>query len=78
MSNATYDTRGSTAVITLDSPPVNSLGYDVRVGIVAGLDRANADPAVKAIVLIGRERAFSGAPTSASSARRRLPPSPTC
>jgi 3-hydroxyacyl-CoA dehydrogenase len=29
-------------------------------GIVAGIDRASADPAVKAVVMIGNERAFSG------------------
>ena len=60
MSSATYEVHGSTAVITLDNPPVNGLGYDLRVGIVAGIDRASADPAVKAVVMIGNERAFSG------------------
>jgi 3-hydroxyacyl-CoA dehydrogenase len=60
MSNTGYEVHGATAVITMDSPPVNSLGYDVRVGVVTGVDRASADPAVKAIVVIGSERAFSG------------------
>ena len=60
MSIAKYDLHGSTAVITLDNPPVNGLGYDLRCGIVAGIDRATADPAVKAVVLIGSDRAFSG------------------
>ncbi len=60
MSSATYEVHGSTAVITLDNPPVNGLGYDLRVGIVAGIDKASADPAVKAVVMIGNERAFSG------------------
>ncbi|MBI5936664.1 MAG: enoyl-CoA hydratase/isomerase family protein, partial [Betaproteobacteria bacterium] len=60
MSSAKYEVIGSTAVITLDNPPVNGLGYDLRVGIVAGIDRASADPAVKAVVMIGNERAFSG------------------
>jgi 3-hydroxyacyl-CoA dehydrogenase len=60
MSSATYEVHGSTAVITLDNPPVNGLGYDLRCGIVAGIDRASADPAVKAVVMIGNERAFSG------------------
>jgi 3-hydroxyacyl-CoA dehydrogenase len=60
MSSANYAVHGSTAVITLDNPPVNGLGYDLRVGIVAGIDRASADPAVKAVVMIGNERAFSG------------------
>ncbi|MBI5901006.1 MAG: enoyl-CoA hydratase/isomerase family protein [Rhodocyclales bacterium] len=60
MSSAKYEVHGSTAVITLDNPPVNGLGYDLRVGIVAGIDRATADPAVTAVVMIGNERAFSG------------------
>ncbi|MBK8762722.1 MAG: enoyl-CoA hydratase/isomerase family protein [Sulfuritalea sp.] len=60
MSSANYAVHGSTAVITLDNPPVNGLGYDLRCGIVAGIDRASADPAVKAVVMIGNERAFSG------------------
>jgi 3-hydroxyacyl-CoA dehydrogenase len=29
------------AVITLDNPPVNGLGYDTRVGIAAGVDAAH-------------------------------------
>ncbi len=60
MSTAHYAVNGATAVITLDNPPVNGLGLELRSGIVAGLDRAAADPKVKAVVLIGTPRAFSG------------------
>lgn len=60
MSSANYHLHGNTAVITLDNPPVNGLGYDLRCGIVAGIDQATADPAVTAVVLIGSDRAFSG------------------
>ncbi|HEY5677964.1 MAG TPA: 3-hydroxyacyl-CoA dehydrogenase NAD-binding domain-containing protein, partial [Myxococcales bacterium] len=35
------------------------LAHAVRAGILAGLDQANADPAVKAVVLAGAGRAFS-------------------
>ncbi len=48
------------AVITLDNPPVNGLGYARARGIVAGLDTALADAAVKAIVITGAGKAFSG------------------
>src|SRR5262249_43165620 len=48
------------AVITLDNPPVNGLGYEVRTGIAAGLDRALGDPAVQAIVITGSDKLFSG------------------
>ena len=58
--SATYETRGDVAVITLNNPPVNGLGHETRVGIVAGLERALADAAVKAIVITGAGKAFSG------------------
>ncbi len=58
--SATYEARGDVAVITLNNPPVNGLGYETRLGIVTGLDQALADPAVKAIVVTGAGKAFSG------------------
>ncbi len=57
---ASYEVRGNVAVITLNNPPVNGLGYDTRRGIADGVDKANADAAVKAIVITGAGRAFSG------------------
>jgi 3-hydroxyacyl-CoA dehydrogenase len=58
--SASYEVRGPVAVITMNNPPVNGLGYATRVGIADGLDRASADPAVKAVVLTGGGKAFSG------------------
>jgi 3-hydroxyacyl-CoA dehydrogenase len=58
--SASYAQHGPVAVITLDNPPVNGLGFDTRRGIADGVQRANADPAVKAIVLTGAGKAFSG------------------
>ncbi|MDK8462566.1 3-hydroxyacyl-CoA dehydrogenase NAD-binding domain-containing protein [Marinobacter sp. SS13-12] len=60
MSTAHYDLTGAIAVIRLDNPPVNGLGLAVRQGIVNGILQAEADDAVKAVVLIGSDRAFSG------------------
>ena len=60
MSSTQYEVRGRTAVITFTYPPINGLGAALRSGILAGLDRALADPAVDAVVLTGGERAFSG------------------
>jgi len=48
------------AVLRFDNPPVNSLGLELRQAIVEAIDRANADPAVQAIVLIGSGAGFSG------------------
>ena len=58
--SATYELRGNVAVITLDNPPVNGLGHATRLGITQGLDKAQADAAVKAIVITGTGKAFSG------------------
>jgi 3-hydroxyacyl-CoA dehydrogenase len=55
-----YEVRGPVAVLTLNSPPVNGLGHAVRLGIVETIERANADASVKAIVLTGAGKAFSG------------------
>jgi len=57
---ASYQVRGSVAVITLDNPPVNGLGFTTRQGIAAGLEKAQADGSVNAIVLTGAGKAFSG------------------
>ncbi len=58
--SANYELRGNVAVITLNNPPVNGLGYETRKAIVDGLERAQADAAVKAIVITGAGKAFSG------------------
>jgi 3-hydroxyacyl-CoA dehydrogenase len=60
MSTAHYAVNGETAVITLDNPPVNGLGHALRLGIVQGLERALADAKVKAVVITGSGKAFSG------------------
>jgi len=57
---APYSVRDGIAVITLNNPPVNGLGNALRAGIMEGLKKAEADAAVKAVVIIGSEKAFSG------------------
>ncbi len=58
--SAEYQVHGDVAVITMKNPPVNGLGLAVRQGIAEGLEKANRDPAVLAIVITGAGRAFSG------------------
>ncbi|MBR8257227.1 3-hydroxyacyl-CoA dehydrogenase NAD-binding domain-containing protein [Burkholderia ambifaria] len=55
-----YTTRDGVAVITLNNPPVNGLGYSTRMGVSEGLARANGDSAVLAIVITGAGKGFSG------------------
>jgi len=57
---AEYKVHGDVAVITLMNPPVNGLGLSTRIGITDGLEKANNDAAVKAIVITGGGKAFSG------------------
>jgi 3-hydroxyacyl-CoA dehydrogenase len=60
MSSMHFELRGAVALLRLDNPPVNSLGHDLRRSIVAALARAEDDASVKAIVLIGSGKGFSG------------------
>ena len=57
---AEYQVHGDVAVISLNNPPVNGLGLSTRQAIVEGLERAENDATVKAIVLTGAGKAFSG------------------
>jgi len=47
-------------VVTIDNAPVNALSADVRAGLMAALDHAGKDGAVKGIVLTGAGSTFIG------------------
>ena len=55
---ADYSVEGDVAIVTISSPPVNALSRDVREGLKLGVEQAEADPAVKATVLICAGRTF--------------------
>ena len=57
---ARYAVREGVAVITLDNPPINGLGNALRAALLEHLKKADADAAIKAVVLIGSAKAFSG------------------
>ncbi|HAT33232.1 MAG TPA: 3-hydroxyacyl-CoA dehydrogenase, partial [Janthinobacterium sp.] len=58
--SAEYQVNGSVALITLANPPVNGLGLATRTATVDGIKKALADDAIKAIVITGAGKAFSG------------------
>ena len=58
--STSYQVTDGVAVITLENPPVNGLGQSTRAGIVDGIAKANADAAVKAVVIIGSGKVFCG------------------
>ena len=49
---------GDIGVIIVNYPPVNALGPGVADGIIACLNKANGDPSIKAMVLMGDGRSF--------------------
>ena len=55
-----YEVHGTVAVITLNNPPVNGLGYATRLSITENLQKANNDAAIKSIIITGAGTAFSG------------------
>ncbi|MDH1071449.1 3-hydroxyacyl-CoA dehydrogenase NAD-binding domain-containing protein [Pseudomonas nitroreducens] len=50
--------RGDIALVTVDNPPVNALGHAVRAGLLAAFQQAEADPQVRAVVLVCSGRTF--------------------
>ena len=54
------DRDGGVRVLTLDRPPANAIDLDLLADLAAALDAARADDAVRAVVLTGAGRFFSG------------------
>ncbi|MCB4801266.1 3-hydroxyacyl-CoA dehydrogenase [Methylobacterium brachiatum] len=55
-----YEVDGGVAVLTLANPPVNALGAALRAALDGALARAEADEAVRAIVLAAEGKVFVG------------------
>ncbi|MEO0865696.1 MAG: 3-hydroxyacyl-CoA dehydrogenase NAD-binding domain-containing protein, partial [Pseudomonadota bacterium] len=53
-----YERKGDVAVLTVRNPPVNALSQAVRQGLWDGMDRAEADDGVRAVLIVGEGRAF--------------------
>src|SRR3954469_25904553 len=58
MAHVNYEIRDGVAVVTIDNPPVNALSPAVWDGIDHAVQRAVADPAADAIVLVGAGTTF--------------------
>jgi 3-hydroxyacyl-CoA dehydrogenase len=69
-----FETVDGIGVITIDNPPVNALSPGVPEGIVEGVERGNADPAIRAMVLIGAGRSFIAGADIRTFGTRRPPP----
>ena len=49
---------GSVLLVTINHPPVNALSVDVRHGLLAAAQAADADAGVAAVLIVGAGRAF--------------------
>jgi len=54
-----YRLEGEVAVLTIANPPVNALSLAVREGLLQGLQRAEREPGVKAVVVTGADGTFA-------------------
>jgi 3-hydroxyacyl-CoA dehydrogenase len=57
-SPVTHELRGKVLLVTVDNPPVNALGVDVRRGLAAAIEHAEANDAVQAVLIVGAGRNF--------------------
>jgi 3-hydroxyacyl-CoA dehydrogenase len=53
------DRSGGIRVLTLDNPPANAISFVLAAEIVAAIEAADADPAVRAVVVTGAGGKFS-------------------
>jgi 3-hydroxyacyl-CoA dehydrogenase len=58
MSPISTQKHGDVLIITSNNPPVNALSHAVREGLVAAIGEADADDAVKAVVIICQGQTF--------------------
>jgi 3-hydroxyacyl-CoA dehydrogenase len=71
---AHYAVRDGIAVISMNNPPINGLGNALRAALFDLFKKADAVPAVKAVVLIGSAKAFSGGADIREFGKPRLKP----
>jgi len=55
----TADRPGGIRVITLDNPPANAISFALSAQLVAAIDAADTDPAVRAVIFTGAGGLFS-------------------
>lgn len=66
---------GEVLVVTVNNPPVNALGQAVRAGLLAAVEQAAADAAVKALLIVGEGKAFIAGADIREFGKPAMPPS---
>lgn len=57
-SPVSFTRQADVLLVTIDNPPVNALGVDVRRGLAAAIAAAEADREAKAVLIVGAGRNF--------------------
>ncbi|OAJ58734.1 3-hydroxyacyl-CoA dehydrogenase [Paraburkholderia ginsengiterrae] len=71
----TRELRGKVLLVTIDHAPVNALSADVRRGLLAAVEAADADPAVAAVLILGAGRNFIAGADIREFGKPPVPPS---
>ncbi|WP_455731867.1 enoyl-CoA hydratase/isomerase family protein, partial [Burkholderia stabilis] len=71
----TRERRDKVLVVTIDHPPVNALSADVRRGLADALDAAQADDAIRAVLIVGAGRNFIAGADIREFGKPPVPPS---
>ncbi|NPT54926.1 3-hydroxyacyl-CoA dehydrogenase NAD-binding domain-containing protein [Paraburkholderia elongata] len=67
--------RGKVLLVTIDHAPVNALSADVRRGLLAAIEAADADKAVEAVLIVGAGRNFIAGADIREFGKPPVPPS---
>ncbi|CAR51025.1 3-hydroxyacyl-CoA dehydrogenase NAD-binding domain-containing protein [Burkholderia cenocepacia] len=71
----TRERRDKVLVVTIDHPPVNALSADVRRGLADAIDAAQADDAIRAVLIVGAGRNFIAGADIREFGKPPVPPS---
>ncbi|MGF6955052.1 3-hydroxyacyl-CoA dehydrogenase NAD-binding domain-containing protein [Paraburkholderia youngii] len=71
----TRELRGKVLLVTIDHAPVNALSADVRRGLLAAIEAADADRAVEAVLIVGAGRNFIAGADIREFGKPPVPPS---
>ena len=72
MSVVNYTLDGSIALLTINNPPVNAASHAVRAGLIAALERAEAE--AQAVVIAGDGRTFVAGADISEFGKPPVPP----
>ncbi|HEX7936898.1 MAG TPA: enoyl-CoA hydratase-related protein, partial [Paraburkholderia sp.] len=71
----TRELRGKVLLVTIDHAPVNALSADVRRGLLAAIEAADAAPSVEAVLIVGAGRNFIAGADIREFGKPPVPPS---